>query len=96
MNIAPTEHEDFIPGEATLEVLLFGALKDAARTDLLRVRIPQTLSVALLLERIAQECPALEKYLPHVRVAVNCEYSATHAPINAGDEVALIPPVAGG
>ena len=82
--------------ETVYEVLLFGALKDAAQASNIAVRASAELSVPLLLSLIAQQFPTLEKYLPHVRVAVNCEYSALDQNIKVGDEIALIPPVAGG
>lgn len=81
-------------------VLLFAGLRDAMRRDHLDVTIPctaqSTLLVADLLAALAQQYPTLAAWLPHVRVAVNCEYSPADAPLREGDEIALIPPVAGG
>ena len=84
---------------ASLEVLLFGALKDAVHSDCITVALPEeqsTLLVGELLQHVAQQYPALARYLPHVRVAVNCEYSSQQQSVQDGDEIALIPPVAGG
>jgi molybdopterin converting factor subunit 1 len=84
---------------AALEVLLFGALKDAVHSASVAVAVPvgaSTLSLDELRAALAEQYPALERYLPHVRVAVNCEYCNGQERIQIGDEVALIPPVAGG
>jgi molybdopterin converting factor subunit 1 len=81
---------------STYQVLLFGALKDAAQGSSISVKAAEELSVQQLLDEIAAQFPALARYLPHVRVAVNCEYSSLETTVNAGDEIALIPPVAGG
>lgn len=40
--------------------------------------------------------PALEPYRSCIRVAVNGTYATAATPVVPGDEVALIPPVAGG
>jgi molybdopterin converting factor small subunit len=40
--------------------------------------------------------PALEPYRACLRVAVNGTYATATTPVSSGDEVALIPPVAGG
>jgi len=52
--------------------------------------------VATLLDRLCARHPELDAYRPIVRVAVNGVYAAASDPVAAGDEVALIPPVAGG
>ncbi|HEX9996508.1 MAG TPA: molybdenum cofactor biosynthesis protein MoaE [Abditibacterium sp.] len=79
-----------------LPVQLFASLKDAAKTSNIEVEIAKNVSVAQLLETVARDFPALEKWLPHVRVAVNEEYATNDQIIHAGDDIALIPPVSGG
>jgi molybdopterin converting factor small subunit len=37
-----------------------------------------------------------EKFLKSIRVAINCEYVKSNAMVQAGDEIAFIPPVSGG
>jgi molybdopterin converting factor small subunit len=81
------------------EVLLFGVLKDRVHSDRVMAVAPgdrSTVSVAELLQLLARQHPELEKYLPHVRVAVNREYVGAEYSIARGDEIALLPPVAGG
>ena len=81
-------------------VLLFASLKDAAAANRILVRVPlangATMTVADLLAECGRQFPQLAPWLPHVRVAVNCEYADPQRPLAAGDEIALLPPVAGG
>lgn len=94
---------------AAISVLLFASLRDVARADHIVVQVgghppsstgqnPQNtqITVAALLERCAIQYPQLAPWLPHVRVAVNCEYTDAQGLITPGDEVALLPPVSGG
>jgi molybdopterin converting factor small subunit len=52
-------------------------------------------SVKDLLDRV-RGLPGAERLPPTPLVAVNQQYATTHQRLTAGDEVALIPPVAGG
>lgn len=87
-----------INAKMEITVLLFGTLKDAAGTDRINVNIPASTpaSVASLLEACSEQHPQIARWLPHVRVAVNMEYSAAECDLKAEDEIALLPPVAGG
>lgn len=80
------------------DVLLFGTLKDAAGTDRIVVNIPASgpATVESLLAQCGQQFPQIARWLPHIRVAVNLEYSGSDRTLSAGDEIALLPPVAGG
>ena len=78
-------------------VLLFAVLKDAARCEVLELQDERPeLSLPELLQACAHQCPALSKYLGHVRLAVDCEYVTSDARVRPEQEIALIPPVAGG
>lgn len=52
--------------------------------------------LADLLQEVVRAHPALEKLLPRCRVAVNQSFAPETKPLSEGDEVAIIPPVAGG
>ncbi len=84
--------------ENTFALLLFASLRDAAGADVISVHLPgaEPATVAGLLRAVEEQCPAIAKWLPHLRVAVNCAYATPETPIKPGDEIALIPPVAGG
>jgi molybdopterin converting factor subunit 1 len=49
-----------------------------------------------LMDRVCHEFPALVPHRALIRMAVNGSYVDDDHPVSAGDEVALIPPVAGG
>ncbi len=53
-------------------------------------------TVAEVLQELVRRHPALERVLPHCRVAVNQAFSDEHGVVPDGAELALIPPVAGG
>lgn len=80
----------------SLHVLLFGSLKDAVQSSTIDVALTGETTVQALLQAVQEQHPILAKYLPHVRVAVNFEYCDGLQKVNPGDEVAIIPPVAGG
>jgi molybdopterin converting factor small subunit len=78
-------------------VLLFAVLRDAAGSQVLELDDSrEEISVPELLGLCAQNCPAIAKYLPHVRVAVDLEYVTNEARVRQNQEIALLPPVAGG
>jgi molybdopterin converting factor small subunit len=81
----------------SIEVLLFGPAAEAAKTDRLPVPIEAApVTCVELRQQLAAQVPALSKYLPSSRFAVNHSFvSDTHA-IQPGDEVALIGLVSGG
>ena len=81
-------------------MLLFASLKDAAQADRIAVQVPALADATVTVEELLAQCgrqyPNLLPWLPHVRVAVNCEYASGLNLLHAGDEIALLPPVAGG
>jgi molybdopterin converting factor small subunit len=82
-------------------VLLFGGMRDALRVDRIEVTVSrpatqEAINVADLLEACAEQFPMVAPWLPHLRVAVNHEYVTLQTSIKNGDEIALIPPIAGG
>jgi len=83
-----------------VSVLLFAVLRDALGRDEIEVSIPvgvgSTPDVAALLAACAAQYPKISSWLPHIRVAVNQEYSSSDTLLQQGDEIAFIPPVAGG
>lgn len=93
----PTQNELTLP----IKVLLFGGMRDALHADHMEITVvypaeQATVYVADLLEACKAQFPAAAPWLPHLRVAVNHEYATAQTPIQEGDEVALIPPIAGG
>jgi molybdopterin converting factor subunit 1 len=79
----------------SLTVLLFASYADALGAPSLTVEIPAEATVADVLAEIARR-PGAEMLPASPLVAVNQRYASRSTPVSHGDEVALIPPVAGG
>lgn len=81
-------------------VLLFAGLRDALQSDFLDVSLEAGSTPSPTVTDLLRECemqfPLLHDWLPHIRVAVNLEYSGPDTRLQDGDEIAFIPPVAGG
>jgi molybdopterin converting factor small subunit len=75
------------------DVLLFASWSEALGPRV-TVELPEPASVAGLLAALAAQTAG--RPLPKPLVAVNHRYARPDTPIRAGDEVAIIPPVAGG
>ena len=78
-----------------VRVLLFASYADAFGAPTLSVTIPDGATVKELLARV-KEMAVGHSLPPAPLIARNHEYAAPGDIIRAGDEVALIPPVAGG
>jgi molybdopterin synthase catalytic subunit len=74
----------------------FGPLREATGTKELGVRLPVGSRVRDLAALLAREHPAFAALAPKLRAAVNQEVAEADAPLADGDEVAFLPPVAGG
>ncbi len=96
-HVSTAPNFDIEIADVEFSILLFAALKDAARSAEIIVRAKKaSLTARELLELCAQQHFVLARWLPHVRVAVNQEYVALEKIIEADDEIAFLPPVAGG
>lgn len=80
-----------------VSVLYFAALRDLAGTGEELVELTALpCPVTALLATVEQKHAALSGRLAAVRVAVNEEFVELASSVQAGDVVALIPPVSGG
>lgn len=79
----------------SVTVLLFASYADALGASSLSVDLPAEATVADVLAEIAR-LPGSELFPASPLVAVNQRYASTSTRVSPGDEVALIPPVAGG
>ncbi len=75
-------------------MLLFASWAEALGAPTVRLTLPPNPRVADVLA--AAQARAGGRALPRPLVAVNHRYAKPDVPVQAGDEVALIPPVAGG
>ena len=79
----------------TVAVLLFASYADVLGGDRIMLDLPAGASVHDLLDRV-RSLPGAERLPPTPLVAVNQRYATAQHRLTPGDEVALIPPVAGG
>ncbi len=80
----------------TARVLLFGGIREIAGADSVELDIPEGGTTENMLDALTRAHPGIGRWRPFLRVAVNREYTAGAAPVSAGDEIAVIPPVSGG
>ncbi|MDF7812364.1 MoaD/ThiS family protein [Hymenobacter sp. YC55] len=78
-----------------LKIALFGIAKEIVGQSVLEVNAPNDQPVQQLLEQLRAQYPALGQ-LSSLAVAVNNEYATDTQLLHERDEIALIPPVAGG
>lgn len=80
----------------TVTTLFFATYRELAGTDELQVDLPDGSTVADLIDHVRSERPGLSSLPATVAVAVNREYATHERELTEADEVAFIPPVAGG
>ena len=79
-----------------VRTLFFATYRDLAGTDELAVELPAGGRVADLVRQLRGGGTALASLPESPVVAVNMDYAYASAELREGDEVAFIPPVAGG
>lgn len=79
-----------------IEVLFFGALAEAIGTRTTRLPAKEPLSVAEALTYLEIIHPSLARYRASCLVAVNEQWCEATTMLNAGDTLAVMPPVSGG
>ena len=79
-----------------VRVRLFGALAERAGSAEALVEVPEDATAADLVEAMGKRLVAAAPILGQVSVAVNLEVVPGRHPLQQDDEVALLPPVAGG
>jgi molybdopterin converting factor subunit 1 len=77
-------------------VKLFAAGRELAGAAECVLELDDAATVAEVRRKLVEQCAALAPLVPRSLVAVNADYAADATPLQAGDEVALIPPVSGG
>jgi MoaE-MoaD fusion protein len=80
-----------------VQVHYFAAARDLAGCATQRIALAApSISQAELREQLAALHPRLAPLLPRMRLAINDELHAPSEAVRAGDEIAVLPPVAGG
>ena len=81
--------------DMSLKIALFGITREIVGTSVIELPAPAPATVGALLAELRRQYPALGE-LRSCAVAVNNEYAAPDLALRTTDEIALIPPVAGG
>jgi molybdopterin converting factor subunit 1 len=79
-----------------VQVLYFAAFRDAVGTDTQSEKLPERATVADLWKALVLKVPYFARFPAMPPAAVNREYVPEETTLNDGDEVAFLPPVAGG
>jgi molybdopterin synthase sulfur carrier subunit len=80
----------------TIQLLAFGGTKNIVGVSRSQFPIDASCSAGELLDALCRRYPALAPQRQVLRLAVNGAYVTLDARVAPNDEVALIPPVAGG
>ena len=80
----------------TIRVKLFAAMRDLAGDDSADVELPDGATVGDLRRELGKQLPLARSLLNRSGIAVNQDVAENDRSIQAGDEVAVIPPVSGG
>jgi MoaE-MoaD fusion protein len=79
-----------------IRVRLFAGYREAVGEKTVTLEVPEGATVRDVWETLAEQHERLRPFTPGVVGAVNAEYMPLDTPIQAGDEVAFLPPVGGG
>jgi molybdopterin converting factor subunit 1 len=79
-----------------VNVRLFAQLRDKAGAGEMPVTVAGDATVMQVWQTIVAAHPELAPFEKSVSCAVNATYARMHTHVNAGDEVAFLPPVSGG
>ena len=77
-------------------VRLFASAREQMGRDLVHLPLESGSTVKHLRAELERAAPELAPLLSRCAVAVNRRYAEEDLPLREGDEIALIPPVAGG
>lgn len=81
----------------SIKVCFFGALAEHLQKNEILVECQAPLSIAELYSKVFSDSPEFSKHWQHVLLyAKNCEHVSRDTVVQSGDEVAFMPPMAGG
>jgi molybdopterin synthase catalytic subunit len=79
-----------------VEILYFAVLRERVGRERETLELPEGADVRAARAAVADRHPEVQGLLPRVQTAVNRVHATDATPLAEGDEVALLPPVAGG
>lgn len=77
-------------------MLAFAGAREVVGEPEIRFALPSSCTAGELFDEIVRAYPGLGPYKACMRLAINGVYASAADAVAVGDEVALIPPVAGG
>ena len=80
----------------TVHVRLYAGLRDMIGSRDIVMELPAGATIGTLRDRLGEEYPIVQAFLPMLVCAVDEEYVPSEHVLREGDHVALIPPVSGG
>lgn len=80
----------------TIVVKFFALSRQLTGQREVAIRLPKGATVAVLMEAVEKRFPKLKVLSSSLKLAINWEYADPETVLRDGDEVAVIPPVAGG
>jgi molybdopterin converting factor subunit 1 len=80
----------------TIRLLFFAILRDITGKEAATIEVAEGTTAAGVWNILREEHSALSAWRNPPMVAVNEEYAKPDRPLTSGDELAFIPPVAGG
>lgn len=81
---------------AGIKVLAFAGAREVIGASEVTIDLGGSCSAVEVMDALCARYPGLARYRPILRIAVNGAYADMNERVAPGDEVALIPPVAGG
>ncbi len=82
--------------ESSVRLLFFARCRELAGCEELEVPLASPIALGELMETLRLRVPALQALPPGVAIAVNRRVAGPSRTVTPGDEVAFLPPVAGG
>jgi molybdopterin converting factor subunit 1 len=79
-----------------VRVLYFASFRDVAGRAEEARELPSGSRVGELWQELARDVPGFSRFPSMPAAAINREYASAEAELHEGDEVAFLPPVAGG
>ncbi|MBV8171219.1 MAG: molybdopterin converting factor subunit 1 [Candidatus Eremiobacteraeota bacterium] len=79
-----------------IHVRLFASQRESIGQSAINADVPDGSTAASALRALTAQYPDLAAASESLAFAVNREHAAPETPLNDGDELALLPPVAGG
>lgn len=82
--------------EIEITTLFFGACREAVCAREITVKLPRGAKVADAFAQMERDYPALTRFGTRLLFAINENYAGAEDELNAGDRLAIFPPVSGG